>query len=345
MYGLNGLTPCCYDKSNYHNLKNMGFLEVSNTKSTLAQAVANRDEAIWKELSKISLAMAAQYFLATLSGNTQRAYRAAFHSIFRLLEDESLFDPNSNLQTFALSNLEHLLDEIRSKIPGSDSTKQARAAAFIALTRFLQRNTGGLIRKVVPRKEKSNPTFRPVRETALTKALTRVQWMRFLMFLQRNSCRDYLLAKTILQGAKRIGEVLCAQINQIDWAQNQITFKQFKSKTIEKFTVITYPPDFMEELRDYLGGRTEGPIFISRNGKPLSQPHLYRSFSIAGRQAGIPFTVHPHVLRASAITYLTAQGFNADQILRVSGHADTKLVRYYDKTPIEQNPSKEISLI
>ena len=294
---------------------------------------------------KISLIKAAEQFLSTLSGNTQRAYRAAFQSIFVLMEKHNLFDPRNSLQTFALSNLEYLLDEIRSKLSGADSTKQARAAAFIALTRFLQRATGGLIRKVVPRKEKSNPTFQQVRETSLTKALTRVQWSQFLMFLQRTSHRDYLVAKMILQGAKRVGEVLTAQIDQINWAQNQITFKQFKSKTLEKFTVISYPASFMQELKEYLGNRTQGPIFVSRNGKPLSQPHLYRSFAAAGRQAGIPFTVHPHVLRASAITYLTAQGYHADQILRISGHADTKLVRYYDKTPIEQNPSQDISLI
>jgi integrase/recombinase XerD len=323
----------------------MGFLETFAPTTTLARAVEARDEAIWKELSQISLMKAADQFLETLSGNTQRAYRAAFQSIFHLMENQRLFDPRNNLQTFALSNLEYLLDEIRSRLSGSDSTKQARAAAFIALTRFLQRATGGLIRKVVPRKEKSNPTFRQVRETSLTKALTRVQWTRFLAFLRRSSHRDYLVAKTILQGAKRVGEVLSAQISQIDWAHNQITFKQFKSKALEKFTVITYPESFMQELKEYLDARTEGPIFVTRSGKPLTQPHLYRSFAHAGLQAGIPFTVHPHVLRASAITYLTAQGFHADQILRVSGHADTKLVRYYDKTPIEQNPSQDISLI
>ncbi|MBF8263309.1 MAG: chlamydia virulence plasmid protein pGP8-D [Parachlamydiales bacterium] len=323
----------------------MGLLQTHTSSSTMIQAVVSRDEAIWKELSKISLVDASNRFLESLSGNTQRAYRAAFNSIFHLLETQRLFDPRNNLQTFALSNLEYLLDEIRSKLVGSDSTKQARAAAFIALTRFLQRSTGGLIRKVVPRKEKSNPTFRQVRETSLTKALNRVQWTRFLTFLQRSSYRDYLVAKTILQGAKRVGEVLCAQISQIDWALNQITFRQFKSKTLEKYTVITYPAAFIQELKEYIGERKEGFIFTTRNGKPLTQPHLYRSFANAGLQAGIPFTVHPHVLRASAITYLTTQGYSADQILRVSGHADTKLVRYYDKTPIEQNPSQDISLI
>lgn len=324
----------------------MTLFEVSTrSTATFVQAIASRNELLWQELSKVSLFQAAEQFLSTLQGNTQRAYRAAFRAIFDLLSRQGLFDPSHSLQTFALCNLEYLLDEIRSRIAGVEATKQARAAAFIALTRYLQRATGGMIRKVIPRKEKANPTFRQVRETALTKALTLAQWMRFLSSLQAISHRDYLLAKMILQGAKRVGEVLSAQINQIDWAQNQITFKQFKSKQIEKFTIITYPDPFMRELKEYLGNRNEGPIFITRTGKPVTQPHLYRTFAKASVESKLPITVHPHVLRASAITYLSLQGYHADQIIRVSGHADEKLVRYYDKTPLEMNPSREVTLI
>ena len=202
-----------------------------------------------------------------------------------------------------------------------------------------------MIRKASPRKDQGNPTFRQVRETSRTKSLTKTQWSCFLLSLKRISYRDYLIAKTVLQGAKRIGEVLSAQISQINFEKCQITFKQFKSKTIEKHTIITYPESFMKELKEYIEYRFNGHIFITRNGKPLSQPHLYRSFSNAGRQAGISFTVHPHVLRASAITYLSLIGYHADQIMRVSGHSDEKLIKYYDKTPIEKNPSQDINLI
>ena len=262
-----------------------------------------------------------------------------------MFRDFRLFSPENNLQTFAISNLEYLLDEIRDKIEGSESTKQSRAAAFIALTRYLQRATGGLVRRVVPRREKNNPTFRQIRETSTTKALNKIQWMQFLLALKRISYRDYLIAKTMLQGAKRVSEVLKATIDKINWAQNQIMFKQLKSTEIERYTVITYPSNFMDELREYVGDRKSGFIFVTRNGNSVTQPHVYRIFAKTGMNAGIPFTVHPHVLRASAITYLSAQGFSADQILRVSGHADTKLVRYYDKTPIEHNPSQDINLI
>jgi integrase len=322
-------------------------LLVNQERTTLsrAQALSQRDESIWAGLATISLLDASTHFLNTLNGHTKRAYQTALEKIFQLFINLKIFDPASSLQAFSLSNLEFLLDEIRVKIEGSEATKQARSAAFIALTRYLQRATGGIVRRVVPKREKTNPTFRKIRDTATTKAMNKAQWTLFLSALKRVSFRDYLVAKTILQGAKRVSEVLFVKIEQINWATNQITFKQLKSSEIEKYTIITYPPSFIDELREYVGDRKKGYIFITRNGKHLSQPHLYRVFSSAGFQAGLSFTVHPHVLRASAITYLSANGFAADQILRVSGHADTKLVRYYDKTPIEHNPTRDVSLI
>ncbi|MCE5318872.1 MAG: site-specific integrase [Parachlamydia sp.] len=323
----------------------MELFDVQLTQPTLSHALTCRDEAIWREFSNISLARVTNHFLDLLSGNTKRAYQSAFREIFKLFIDNELFDPNGTLQTFALSNLEFLLDEIKRKLPGSEATKQARAAAFISLTRYLQRMTGGLIRKVTPKKEKINPTFRPIRETSSTQAMTRSQWMRFLICLKKISTRDYLMAKMMLQGAKRVSEVIGANIEQICWEKKQISFRQLKCGNLEKFTIITYPESFLKELKDYLGARTSGLIFITRDGGPLTQSHLYRAFTAAGIKAAVPFHVHPHVLRASAITYLSSQGYSVEQIMRVSGHADAKLVRYYDKMPLEQNPTAEVSLI
>lgn len=312
---------------------------------TFLQAIVSRDEKIWQALSEISLAQGVENFLMTLEGHTQRAYRGAFRSIFHLFTEKNLFQPSFSLQSFALANLEFLLDQIRTHIRGKEATKQARAAAFIALTRYLQRASGGIVRKVTPKKEKGSPTFRQVREKALTPALTVEQCAIFLQSLRSISLREYLLAKTLLQGAKRIGEVLSAQIEQIQWSKNQILFRQLKSKELEKYTVISYPARFLEELKTYIGERKVGLIFTTKTGKPLDPSHVYRSFVRASRRANLAFDVHPHVLRASAITHLSMQGYHADQIIRVSGHADEKLVRYYDKTALEINPTQNVSLI
>lgn len=310
--------------------------------STPAEA---RLDFVWKELESISVGEACHCFLNSLRPHTKRAYFGAFKTIFCLLAQTTGLSASSSLQTLALSNMENLLDLIRTGVPGAISTKQARSAAFVSFTRYLQRATNGLIRKAIPSRSASAPTFQQIRSTSTTKAMSQSQWVCFLCSLKEQSFRDYLIAKTILQGAKRLNEVLQAHVSQIDWEKNRILFRQSKSKELESFTIISYPESFMNELKSYLGSKTSGFLFVSSSGKPVSQSHVYRSFVKAGLRAGLPFKIHPHVLRASAITYFSSQGFHVDQIMKVSGHRSPQLVSYYNKSPIEDNISAKVCLI
>lgn len=73
--------------------------------------------------------------------------------------------------------------------------------------------------------------------------------------------------------------------------------------------------------------------------------HLGRVFDIAGKMAGIPFKVTPHVLRASTVTYLKQQGFVDSDIMRVTGHANSELIYAYDKNDRANNASKKVALV
>jgi len=69
------------------------------------------------------------------------------------------------------------------------------------------------------------------------------------------------------------------------------------------------------------------------------------TFAKAGKSAGIPCKVSPHVLRASAVTYLKQQGFPDSDIRRVTGHSTAEIVYAYDKSSLEDNASKKVNLI
>ena len=69
------------------------------------------------------------------------------------------------------------------------------------------------------------------------------------------------------------------------------------------------------------------------------------TFAKAGKEAGIPFKITPHVLRASAVTYLKQQGFHDSDIMRVTGHATSEMVYAYDKSARSDNASKKVNLI
>lgn len=308
---------------------------------TRKQSLELRDEILWRQFVNISLADAISQFLENFSTHTKRAYGLSFTSFFKL----GILHPTMNLQTFSLMNLEGLLDIIKNHIHGTEATKQARCACFISFTSFLCRKTRGMIKKALPSKEKATRTFTKIRNTSVTKALSEKQWRMFIEALKKLNYRDHLIAKAILQGAKRVDEVLKAKISHIDWDNRTITYKQSKSDELYKVTIITYPSSFIEDLKIYIGDRKEGYIFITKSGNKTTQQHIYRSFVSASSRANLPIKITPHVLRATGITMLTNKGFSTEQILKISGHADSRYVIYYDKTPYENNISQEVNLI
>jgi len=209
----------------------------------------------------------------------------------------------------------------------------------------IEDQSSGMIRKVVPNREKANKTFRKIRNKSTTAAMNEQQWLSFVHILKETNFRDYLLAKLLLQGGKRLSEATTAKIEQIDWQAKTISFRQLKSEVLEKETIISFPESFLEELKDYLNGRTKGLIFLTKNGNQLSQQHVFRTFVTAGKKAGISFAITPHVLRASCVTWLSKKGFSSDQITKVTGHADARMTGYYDRTELADNVSKQVSLI
>jgi len=80
-------------------------------------------------------------------------------------------------------------------------------------------------------------------------------------------------------------------------------------------------------------------------GKPITINQLAIAFAKVERDAEIPFKISPHVLRASAVTYLKQQGFQDSDIMRVTGHATSEMVHAYDKSSRAENASKKVNLI
>lgn len=113
---------------------------------------------------------------------------------------------------------------------------------------------------------------------------------------------------------------------------------------MRKSTVISYPQTVMGKLKEYIGERT-GTVFITRSGKPVMLTRLAHTFAKAGIEAGIPFKVTPHVLRASTVTYLKQQGFQDSDIMKVTGHASSAMVSSYDKTSQETNATERVQLV
>lgn len=315
-------------------------LPIPSNLETYEQAASFKANLVWKKLDEISVEEAISYWLQTLSPKTQLSYRSGM----KKLVEFGWLNPLISLQQFALINHEGVIDRIKLFQDWAENTRQARAACYISFTGFLSRRLEGVIKKAIPNREGHAKTFFNVYEKVKTNAMTQAQWILFFRELEKINSRDCLIGKIILQGGKRVNEVLSLQTSQIDWDHCEITFVQSKMRRLKKETVITYPESIMKRLREYIGERT-GHVFVTRSGKPVMMNQLAMTFAKAGRAAGIPFKVSPHVLRASAVTYLKQQGFQDSDIMRVTGHSTSEMVFAYDKSSRADNASKKVNLI
>jgi integrase/recombinase XerD len=304
------------------------------------QAQAIRDRIIWGNLESLTIDQILNEWLDTLGYRTGINYRSGI----RMLTEAGIINTTISLQAFSLVNHDGIIDRIKQIADWAETSRQARAALYISFTRYLSRHFPGIFKKAMPCREGTAKTFFKVHEKVATEAMNQAQWCAFFVALAEINARDCLIAKVTLQGGKRIREVLSLKIDQINWEKREITFNQSKTRGMQKETVITYPDSLMGALREYIGVR-EGNIFVSSNGNPVLLTQVANTFARAGHRASIPFKVTPHVLRASAVTYLKQQGFSDSDIQKVTGHASAEMVYAYDKSSRADNASKKVCLV
>lgn len=310
------------------------------TIGSFVQAQSMKDNIIWDGMNVLTVGCLLDDWVATLGHRTRINYQSGV----RILATVGFINPMISLQAFSMVNHEAVIDRIKQVTDWKETSRQARAALYISFTRFLSRRFPGVFKKAMPSREGTNKTFFRVHEKVVTEAMNQAQWTRFFSELKNINTRDCLLAKVTLQGGKRIREVLSLTVDQINWERREITFTQSKTKGVRKETVITYPESIMKELHEYIENR-KGHVFVSRNGSAVILNQVAITFAKAGEKAGVPFKVTPHVLRASAVTYLKQQGFADSDIQKVTGHASSEMVNAYDKSSRADNASKKVCLI
>jgi integrase len=117
--------------------------------------------------------------------------------------------------------------------------------------------------------------------------ITFMKWRAFVEKLGKNNKRDELIARTLLQGKKRVSEVITLSLNNINFSEKTIEFK-----TKKKHEIIEYEATYMQELQDYITStqdvrKNNQHVFITRTGKPVSRRRLNYSFNHACNQIKI----------------------------------------------------------
>lgn len=297
------------------------------------------------EVLDLVLEDAARLWLDTLSPLTKKNYFSGLKVLVKL----GSIHPRMNLKEFSLVDHTSVIKKIKENLATTDgillseASRQARAACYISLTRYLNRLTNGVVSRASPCRDFGFETFYKVRDTVKKNILSKNQWLIFFEALKNISYRDYLIGKIITQGIRKIGEVISLKKENLFFDQNKIFFSVKKRKGRHRDILITYPKSIMDELKNYTLDRS-GFVFISPSGKQVHVNQVYYFFNLSQKNLNLPFRITPDVLRVSALTYLKQLGFSDQDIMRLSGHSSVDTISYYDISRNE-NISSQLPLI
>jgi integrase len=94
------------------------------------------------------------------------------------------------------------------------------------------------------------------------------------------------------------------------------------------------PPATGHAIDLYLGGRTTGPLFATRTGRPLDPKYMWKLARRLATKAGLPHagTFHPHVLKHDAVTHaLDHPQAKLHVVQDFADHKDPRTTRRYDR--------------
>lgn len=177
----------------------------------------------------------------------------------------------------------------------------------------------------------SNLTLKPLKiQKALfcdgTKELTRQEYARLVRAAEQNGNRRLsLVIQTICATGIRVSELRFITAEAVTAGRAEINNKG-KRRTV-------FLPDKLRRLiKKYLGRgkRPTGPVFVTRNGKPLDRSNIWRDMKTLCESAGVaPGKVFPHNLRhLFARTYYSIEK-DLSRLADILGHSNVNTTKIY----------------
>lgn len=156
--------------------------------------------------------------------------------------------------------------------------------------------------------------------------LTRAEYIRLVNTAKKEG--DYrlsLVLQTICATGIRVSELKYITVEAVRMGRTMIRNKG-------KQRVVFLPDKLRKLLKKYLQkqNRTEGAVFVTRNGKPLNRSNIWRDMKALCESAGVePSKVFPHNLRhLFARTYYSMER-DLSRLADILGHSSVNTTRIY----------------
>lgn len=140
--------------------------------------------------------------------------------------------------------------------------------------------------------------------------------------------RDLMLLKCMYFLGLRNSEAQNLLIEDVDLLNRTVKVVQSKRK---KDRYVPIQAGFIEDLKDWIGGRQDGYLIPGRKRNPISDRHIRRIVKQYARLASVrkPGEIHPHTLRHSYATHLQNQGVPLNVIQQLLGHSRVETTTIY----------------
>jgi integrase len=152
----------------------------------------------------------------------------------------------------------------------------------------------------------------------------------FLVQAGLSGGRDHALACLLALNGLRVSEALNADIEDLGLERGHRTL----TITRKGGKVVTIPlaPRTARAIELYVGERSEGPVFVNREGtRRLDRHAATRIVKRLAKHAGIEKRISPHSLRHSFITAALDAGVALRDVQEAASHADPRTTMRYDR--------------
>lgn len=152
--------------------------------------------------------------------------------------------------------------------------------------------------------------------------------------------RDKLLIRVMAETGGRIGEIAALHVDDLVERERRYWFVRLTGKTGQRLAPIS--AELFRRLRAYSQGKSGRPrvkstrLFIARQRRPggdyepLTESGIYRAVRDAADRSTIDRKrLHPHLLRASAITRMCTKGMHPAMVSQVTGVSVQVIATHY----------------
>jgi len=137
--------------------------------------------------------------------------------------------------------------------------------------------------------------------------------------------RDLALFELLYGSGIRVSEAIKLNISDVDLEEGEVHV--FGKGSKERIALIGSRAK--AALREYLGSRKQGPLFLNKRGGRLTPRSVERIIKFYSKKAGLDKPITPHTLRHTFATHLLSGGADLRTVQELLGHTSLSTTQVY----------------